>query len=167
MRVPKKSTQINSCMRHVNKPGRRQSKTLLTIDECGSKLARNSVFNCHLSPVRQQMAIENSVSVVNDFLSTFADSIYVFDCRLPRCGDSSRTIHQEYCSSRFVKITQRVKVLNAWANPEEGQGVRTPLKNHQNIGFLSNTGPDHLKNHKATKPAFNVEPSSACQRNAI
>ena len=26
------------------------------------------------------------------------------------------------------------------------------LKNHKNIGFLSNTGPDPLKNHKATKP---------------
>ena len=26
-----------------------------------------------------------------------------------------------------------------------GQDVRTPLKNHKNIGFLSNTGPDLLK----------------------
>ena len=37
------------------------------------------------------------------------------------------------------------------ADPEEGgggQGVRTPLKNHKNVGFLSNTGPDPLKNHK-------------------
>ena len=34
------------------------------------------------------------------------------------------------------------------------------------IGFLSNTGPDLLENHKATKPAFNVGPSSARQRNA-
>ena len=25
-----------------------------------------------------------------------------------------------------------------------------PLKNYKNIGFLSNTGPDPLKNHKAT-----------------
>ena len=33
-----------------------------------------------------------------------------------------------------------------------GQGVWTPLKNHKNVGFLSNTGPDPLKNHKATKP---------------
>ena len=41
-------------------------------------------------------------------------------------------------------------------DPEGGQGVRTPLKNHKNIGFLSSTGPDPLKNHKATKPAFNV-----------
>ena len=42
-----------------------------------------------------------------------------------------------------------------------------PLKNHKNIGFLSNTGPDPLKNRKATKPAFKVGTSSARQRNAI
>ena len=36
-----------------------------------------------------------------------------------------------------------------------------PLKNHKNIGFLSNTGPDPQKNHKATKPVFNVGPPSA------
>ena len=36
-----------------------------------------------------------------------------------------------------------------------------PLKNHKIIGFLSNTCPDLLKNHKATKPAFNVGPSTA------
>ena len=38
-----------------------------------------------------------------------------------------------------------------------------PLKNHTNIGFLSNTGPDPLKNHKAT----NVGSSLARKRNAI
>ena len=48
-----------------------------------------------------------------------------------------------------------------------GQGVRTPLKNHKNIGFLSNNGLVPLKIDKATKPAFNVGPSSACQRNTI
>ena len=54
---------------------RRQSKTLLTTDESRSKIARNSVFYCHLSPIWRQMAIENSVS--KDFLSTFMDSINV------------------------------------------------------------------------------------------
>ena len=54
-------------------PGRWQSKTLLTIDERGSKIARNRIG--------RQMAIENSVS--NDFLSTFVDSITFFDCHLP------------------------------------------------------------------------------------
>ena len=43
-----------------------------------------------------------------------------------------------------------------------GQGVRTPppSKSHKNKGFPGNTGPDPLKNHTATKPAFNVGPSS-------
>ena len=52
----------------------------------------------------------------------------------------------------------------AWADPEGGHGVRTPpppLKNHKNIGLLCNTGPVPLINKKATKPAFNVGPSSA------
>ena len=61
-------------------PDMRQSKTLLTIGESVSKLARNSVFDCHLSPVGRQMAIEISVS--NDFLTMSVDSISVFDCRL-------------------------------------------------------------------------------------
>ena len=33
-------------------------------------------------------------------------------------------------------------------------GPPTPLKNYKIIGFLSNAGPDPLKTHKATKPAF-------------
>ena len=40
------------------------------------------------------------------------------------------------------------------------RGSRPPEKS-QNIGFHSNTGLDPLKNHKAIKPVFNVEPSSA------
>ena len=47
------------------------------------------------------------------------------------------------------------------------RGSRPSLENHKNLGFVSNSGPDPLKNHKATEPAFNVGPSTACQRNAI
>ena len=78
-----------------------------------------------------------------------------------------------------------------WADPEKGQGVQLPpppRKITKNYGFLAKvsngakirnrynqvphltqdtTGPESLKNHKATKPAFNVWPSSARQRNAI
>ena len=43
-------------------------------------MARNSVFDCQLSPVGQQMAIENSVS--NYLRSTFINGINIFDCRL-------------------------------------------------------------------------------------
>ena len=38
--------------------------------------------------------------------------------------------------------------------PEGDKGSPPLLQNHQNIEFLSNTGPDPLKIHKATKPAF-------------
>ena len=39
-----------------------------------------------------------------------------------------------------------------------GQGVwiPPPLKNLINIGFPCNIGLDSVKNHKATKPAFNL-----------
>ena len=46
-------------------PGRQQSKMLSTIKERGSKIDRNSVLDCYLSPVWRPMAIKNSVS--NDF----------------------------------------------------------------------------------------------------
>ena len=65
---------IRACFGTNSTPGRRQSKILLAIDERGSKISRNSVFDC-------QMAIENYVSI--DFLSTFVDRIDVFDCHLP------------------------------------------------------------------------------------
>ena len=58
-------------------PDRRQSKMLLTIDECGSKIARNSVFDRHMS---RQMAIKNSFS--SFYLSTFLNNINDFDCHL-------------------------------------------------------------------------------------
>ena len=55
-------------------------KTLLTIDERGSKVARNSVFDCHLSPVGRQKTMENSVA--SNLFSVFVDSINDFDYRL-------------------------------------------------------------------------------------
>ena len=62
--------------------------------------------------------------------------------------------------SKFTKTlrNKRNKISINWqkpsaassscADPEgEGQGVRTSLENYKNIRFLSNTGPDPLKNH--------------------
>ena len=40
-----------------------------------------------------------------------------------------------------------------------GRGSGSPI---EKIGFLNNTGPDRLKNHKATKPAFNDRLSIVC-----
>ena len=50
---------------------------------------------------------------------------------------------------------------------QSGGGSGSPQNKHKNIGFLSNSGPDPLKNYEATKPAFNAGPLSAHQRNAI
>ena len=62
-------------------------------------------------------------------------------------------------------LLQPVKVIEYYGWNKRG-GIRN-LKIHKNIGFLSNSCPDPLKNYKATKPAFNVGPPSARQRNAI
>ena len=43
---------------------RRQSTTLSTIDKSGSKIDRNSVFDCHWSPVGRPMAIKNTVPII-------------------------------------------------------------------------------------------------------
>ena len=57
------------------------------------------------------------------------------------------------------------------ADPEEGTGGRTrlhpPWKITKTIVFLSNSGPDPLQNHKATKPAFNVWPLSAASETPL
>ena len=55
-----------------------------------------------------------------------------------------------------------------YARIQRGGGVvQTPLEDQKALGFLSNTSPDPLENHKATKPAFNAGTSSARQQNAI
>ena len=52
-----------------------------------------------------------------------------------------------------------------WHRPIHGTASMGDFRGGQgkNLGFLSNTGPDPLKNHKATKPEFNVGLSSARQ----
>ena len=52
------------------KPNRWPSKTLLTIYERGSKMVRNSVYDCHLSPVGRKIAIEISVTNYFDLRSS-------------------------------------------------------------------------------------------------
>ena len=66
--------------------------------------------------------------------------------------------------------TKNVKSILACTDPEGGWtgGLDPPpLKYHKIIGVLSNIDLQGLKNHKATKPAFNVWLSLACQGNAI
>ena len=57
----------------------------------------------------------------------------------------------------IIKIV-RVPLTEFSGSAARVSGPPPPLENYKNIGFLSNTGPDPLKNHKATKQAFNVGP---------
>ena len=56
---------------------------LSTIDERGSQIAGNCVFDCHLLPVGRQTAGESSVS--SNPGSTFVDIFDIFDCRSLKC----------------------------------------------------------------------------------
>ena len=70
----------------------------------------------------------------------------------------------------YRKMVLIIEANSACADPEGGRGPDPPpptLKSHKNIGFFSNIGQDPLKNHKAVKPAFNVDPSTKRHRNAI
>ena len=74
-----------------------------------------------------------------------------------------------YLALAFIYLVYTGKeVPGTCADPECGvQGsAHTPAKS-QKYRVSSNTGPDPLKNHKATKPAFNIGPSSARQYNAF
>ena len=58
-----------------------------------------------------------------------------------------------------VDVSREAKVYMGGSRGGDKVWTPPPLKNHKNIGLLCNTGPDLMKNHKATKPAFNVGPS--------
>ena len=53
-----------------------------------------------------------------------------------------------FCQNSHLGVSglQRAKHMVNMCRSRGGTGVRTPLKNHINIGFSSNTGPDLLKN---------------------
>ena len=97
---------------------------------------------------------------------------YHFNANLvhTKCTTSVRMYYhlmQKYGAHQVCNKCTLCTLKFSWADPEGGGGVLDPLKNHKNIGFLCNTGPNTLKNHKATKPAFHFGPSSARKRNTI
>ena len=59
----------------------------------------------------------------------------------------------------FPDHTHLLSLMSIHVQIQRGTGSGLP-ENHKNKEFLSHIGPDPLKNHKATKPAFNVGPSS-------
>ena len=84
-----------------------------------------------------------------------------YDTNLERV--SQRPVHR--CGSNncpIAKFNACVAYLEnckwGWENEEE---VLTSLENHDAIGFLRNTGPDPMANHKTYQPTFNVGPPTA------
>ena len=81
---------------------------------------------------------------------------YILSCKVGTKISRERIIHHHLLVIKPQWFT--------WVDPEGGTGGLNPLlKDHKNIGFPSNTGPDSLKNHKVT----NVGPSLAHQQNPI
>ena len=57
----------------------------------------------------------------------------------------------ELLDSSTETYTRMTNIMGGSRGGDRGSGPPPPGKS-QNIGFLSNTGPDPLKNHKATNP---------------
>ena len=44
-------------------------------------------------------------------------------------------------NGHLINTCTNERTIKSCADPEGGHGIRTPLKNHKNIRFRSNTGP--------------------------
>ena len=65
-----------------------------------------------------------------------------------------KTIYIGFTVIGFMVGLQLNQYLShTWVDPEGGQGVQTPLKDHKNIGFPSNIDPDPLKITKLHVPS--------------
>ena len=53
----------------------------------------------------------------------------------------------------------RKNLHQGWIQRGTGGSFPHSSENHNNICFLNKTVPDPLKNHRATKPKFNIGPS--------
>ena len=72
------------------------------VDECRSKIVRNRVLDCHLSPNWRQMTIKNTVSI--DFWFLFVDCEERF--RLPPTR----------CESHWNTFRSQISIQRRWAN---------------------------------------------------
>ena len=87
-------------------------------------------------------------------------SYEINDTRQSYFGKKRHKCHDSSVSGTRVVLHSRKALLVPCADPEGSN-------HHKAIGFLSNTRLGPLENHSAIKPAFNLCPSSARQRNTI
>ena len=116
-------------------------------------------FSCAIgkskgSKTRRQSYPQRRSSKVEDIAE---DSENEEEVGLPQKSDGKYTFLELRC---YWVVNNRFGWIQGGGG---GRGSGPPLKNHKNIGFLSNSGPDPLKNHEATEPVFNVGPLSARQ----
>ena len=111
-------------------------------------MARSCVFDCHLSPVGRQMAIENSVS--NDCWSTFVDSIklnstIVIDCCLSgmipfRYVISDRSVSLRSLSTDFLEYWRlRGNRVNWHVRQPGNMSIPGAPRGEQGYGYLYNS----------------------------
>ena len=115
--VPKMISNVTFQDDHT---GKAAMENALNNRQTWTKITRNSVFACHLSPVGQQMAIENTVS--NNLWSTFVDSINVINCRL----SDVMMLDEKYNVSQFNRFwllsqMRAVRLRLACANAQSHQ----------------------------------------------
>ena len=112
--------------------------------------------------------VRSSISSLSTLLSTYLQltfSEFLVNLLLVSLGLITENI---WVSTRAVGTYMYIACVKTMCGSRGGTwGSDPPLKNYKNIGFLGDTGPDPLKKHKATKPAFKVGPPAARQRNAI
>ena len=77
--------------------------------------------------------------------------------KLKQCSHTRRMIDHLALQDPSMAPKGRQNIHEPMGRGGTGGPDPTPLK--KNTGFLCNTALDPLKNHKATKPAFNVGPS--------
>ena len=108
------------------------------------------------------LALLFSMEIVwlNRLLSPSKDYSYYF---LFTIMQTSKALGYKFWSETLTALVLCVYMCGSRGR-DRGSGL--PRKNHKNVGFLSNTGPDPLKK-QTVKPAFNAGPSSARQRNTI
>ena len=128
----------------------------LSVESVWAKILQTKFYNSWANCKDGFLTLRLIVFVYHYFLVTF----FFYFC----------SIYSSALRTRNFYWSKQYEHWSHWRIQSGGQGWDPPpphLKNHKNIGFLSNTGLDPLKNHKATKPALNVGPLLAHQRNAI
>ena len=105
--------------------GKKQSKTLILINERRSNIVRNRDFDCHLSPDCRQMAIKTLCLEIFGSRSSIIESI--FDCRLRGVFPKTSFSLEEREPKCLLAVMLMRRYLKIW--PQQ----KTKRENHMRI----------------------------------